>query len=62
MKLTPLQERLYDILGRDIGEPLPGVRHNPLSAAQSVSLITLICEIEWGYRYGMVPGSADNML
>ncbi|KAF9804267.1 hypothetical protein SFRURICE_000007 [Spodoptera frugiperda] len=29
--LTPLQERLYNILGRDVGEPLQGVRHNPLS-------------------------------
>ncbi|CAB3262303.1 unnamed protein product, partial [Arctia plantaginis] len=28
--LTPLQERLYDIIGRDVGEPLEGVRHNPL--------------------------------
>ncbi|KAG7304011.1 hypothetical protein JYU34_010932 [Plutella xylostella] len=29
--LTPLQERLYAILGKDVGEPLPGVRHNPLN-------------------------------
>ncbi|KAL0879696.1 hypothetical protein ABMA27_003411 [Loxostege sticticalis] len=28
--LTPFQERLYDILGRDFGEPLQGIRHNPL--------------------------------
>ncbi|XP_039762444.1 uncharacterized protein LOC120635485 isoform X2 [Pararge aegeria] len=33
IKLTPLQERLYDIIGRDIGEPLAGVRHNPLSVS-----------------------------
>ncbi|XP_047027508.1 uncharacterized protein LOC124635618 isoform X4 [Helicoverpa zea] len=27
--LSPIQERLYSILGRDVGEPIPGVRHNP---------------------------------
>ncbi|XP_045498571.1 uncharacterized protein LOC123696453 isoform X1 [Colias croceus] len=32
ISLTPLQERLYSILGRDVGEPLPGVRHNPLTS------------------------------
>ncbi|KAL0879695.1 hypothetical protein ABMA27_003410 [Loxostege sticticalis] len=31
--LTPLQERLYVILGRDFGEPLQGIRHNPLSVS-----------------------------
>ncbi|KAJ8713782.1 hypothetical protein PYW08_007402 [Mythimna loreyi] len=37
--LTPLQERLYNILGRDIGEPLPGVRHNPLTPTVTIPLV-----------------------
>ncbi|CAH1645623.1 unnamed protein product [Spodoptera littoralis] len=35
INLTPLQERLYTILGRDVGEPLPGVRHNPFIPIQN---------------------------
>ncbi|XP_045505814.1 uncharacterized protein LOC123702179 [Colias croceus] len=39
ISLTPLQERLYSILGRDVGEPLPGVRHNPLTPSITLPVV-----------------------
>lgn len=33
LSLTATQERLHALLGLDVGEPLPGVRHNPVEVS-----------------------------